>query len=137
MIARRGAWNNQHRPHLRYWSRPERRKDSTYAGTGAAADTARRRSQYLPGMDPHQYFEPRHIRTGAFIRLTQSIPELALNEGDIGVVRGVIPGPADAYDVEFHRINQDVPARALLLAWQIEPQEGPLLTDARVAAFHW
>ena len=88
-------------------------------------------------MDRNPTIEPRHIRPGAFVRLTRPVPALALNEGNVGVVRAALPGPADAYEVEFHRPGQDVPARALLRGMQVEPQEGPLLTKARPGAFRW
>ena len=88
-------------------------------------------------MDLNLIFEPRHIRNGSLVRLTRSIPELALNEGQVGVVRGVLPGPADAYEVECHRLSHDVPARALLIGTQVEPQDGPIPTEDRVAAFQW
>lgn len=88
-------------------------------------------------MDTIQIFEPRHIRTGSLVRLTRPIPELALTEGRVGIVRGFLPGPTDAYEVEFHRLGNHVPARTLLLGTQIEPQHGPLLTEDRVAAFQW
>ena len=70
----------------------------------------------------HEAFEPRQVRDGSLVRLLRAIPELALKEGQVGVVRGVVPGPNYAYEVEFHRLSQDVPARTLLLGTQIEPQ---------------
>src|ERR1700722_2300823 len=42
-----------------------------------------------------------------FVRLTCDIPELALNRGQVGVVRGRRPTPDMVYEVEFHRIGHD------------------------------
>ena len=85
----------------------------------------------------NESFQPRHVGTGSYVRLLRPIPELGLNEGYVGVVRGVLPGLADAYEVEFHRPSQDVPARALLLGTHVEAQGRPLLTEARVEAHRW
>jgi hypothetical protein len=86
-----------------------------------------------------QLLEPspsRCIRSGTFARLLQEIPELALHAGDIGVVRAVMPGFMDAYEVEFHRLGHNSPLRALLLDRQIEPVHGPLITEHGVARYH-
>jgi hypothetical protein len=81
-------------------------------------------------------FPTRCIRGGKFARLLQEIPELALHAGDLGVVRAVLPGTADTYEVEFHRIGHNTPLRALLLDRQIEPVLGPLITEQDVARYH-
>ena len=88
-------------------------------------------------MQPSETFAPRRIRLDSFVRLVQPLPESGLRPGHVGVVRALLPGLADAFEVEFHRVGQDVPSRALLLTTQIELQEGPLLTDGRVTAFQW
>ena len=62
-----------------------------------------------------------------FVRLTTDIPELALTRGEIGVVRSTWFAPSVAYEVEFHQIGHDYQTRALLLAEQVEVEEGSLL----------
>ena len=62
-----------------------------------------------------------------FVRLRQDIPELLLNRGQIGVVRSTWFAPTVAYEVEFHPIGLDHQTRALLLAEQVEVEDGPLL----------
>ena len=62
-----------------------------------------------------------------FVRLTSDIPELALNRGEIGVVRSTWFAPSVAYEVEFHQIGHDYQTRALILADQLEVEEGSLL----------
>jgi hypothetical protein len=61
-----------------------------------------------------------------FVRLTQDIPELSLNRGEIGVVRSTWFAPMLAYEVEFHQIGHDYQTRALLQAEQVQVEEGPL-----------
>ena len=65
-----------------------------------------------------------------FVRLTHDIPELALNRGAIGVVRSTWFAPSVAYEVEFHPSGLDHATRALLLAEQVQVEEGSLLVDA-------
>ncbi len=64
-----------------------------------------------------------------FVRLTQDIPELALIRGEVGVVRSTWFAPSIAYEVEFHPIGLDHATRALLLADQVQVEEGALLTS--------
>ncbi|HEX4055244.1 MAG TPA: DUF4926 domain-containing protein [Tepidisphaeraceae bacterium] len=61
-----------------------------------------------------------------FVRLMTDIPELALNRGEIGVVRSTWFAPSVAYEVEFHQIGHDYQTRALLLPDQVEVEEGSL-----------
>jgi hypothetical protein len=61
-----------------------------------------------------------------FVRLVKDIPELALNRGEVGVVRSTWFAPATAYEVEFHLPGLDHATRALLLAEQVEVEEGSL-----------
>lgn len=61
-----------------------------------------------------------------FVRLTRDIPELALNRGEIGVVRSTWFAPQLAYEVEFHQVGHDYQTRALLLAEQVQVEDGPL-----------
>ena len=61
-----------------------------------------------------------------FVRLTQDIPELALQRGEIGVVRSTWFAPSMAYEVEFHPVGMNGETRALLLAEQCEVEDGPL-----------
>lgn len=69
-----------------------------------------------------------------YVRLTQDIPELALRRGEIGVVRSTWFAPSMAYEVEFHPIGPNGETRALLLAEQVEVEDGPLFKEAAVAA---
>lgn len=62
-----------------------------------------------------------------FVRLTQDIPELSLNRGELGVVRSTWFAPSVAYEVEFHKIGHDYQTRALLLEQQVEVEEGRLV----------
>ncbi|HEX8521076.1 MAG TPA: DUF4926 domain-containing protein [Tepidisphaeraceae bacterium] len=62
-----------------------------------------------------------------FVRLTRDIPELSLHRGEIGVVRSTWFAPALAYEVEFHPVGLDHQTRALVLAEQLEVEEGSLL----------
>jgi hypothetical protein len=61
-----------------------------------------------------------------FVRLMTDIPELALNRGEIGVVRSTWFAPSVAYEVEFHQVGHDYQTRALLQPEQVEVDEGPL-----------
>ncbi|MDP9172827.1 MAG: DUF4926 domain-containing protein [Planctomycetota bacterium] len=65
-----------------------------------------------------------------FVRLMQDIPELALLRGEVGVVRSTWFAPALAYEVEFNQIGHDYQTRALLLAEQVQVEEGPILQPA-------
>lgn len=66
-----------------------------------------------------------------FVRLTTDIPELSLHRGDVGVVRSQWFAPTTAYEVEFHPVGLDQQTRALLLAEQVEVEEGDLF-DPRI-----
>jgi hypothetical protein len=66
-----------------------------------------------------------------FVRLRQDIPELALARGELGVVRSTWFAPTVAYEVEFHPIGLDHQTRALLLAEQVEVEEGSLFESAQ------
>jgi hypothetical protein len=65
-----------------------------------------------------------------FVRLTRDIPELSLLRGEVGVVRSTWFAPSVAYEVEFHQIGHDFQTRALLLAEQLQVEEGALLVGA-------
>ena len=54
------------------------------------------------------------------VRLTQDIPELSLNRGEVGVVRSTWFAPTVAYEVEFRSIGNDYQTRALLREEQVE-----------------
>ena len=69
-----------------------------------------------------------------FVRLTMDIPELALIRGEIGVVRSTWFAPSVAYEVEFLQIGHDYQTRALLLAEQVEVEEGPLFDSSKELA---
>ena len=68
-----------------------------------------------------------------FVRLTQDIPELSLHRGEVGVVRSTWFAPSLAYEVEFHPPGLDHQTRALLLAEQVQVEEGSLFNDALAA----
>lgn len=68
----------------------------------------------------------RHPQVDDFVRLTQDIPELSLNRGQVGVVRSTWFAPSIAYEVEFHPIGLDHQTRALLMAEQVAVEEGSL-----------
>lgn len=61
-----------------------------------------------------------------FVRLTQDVPELALNKGEVGVVRSTWFAPAVTYEVEFHQIGHDYQTRCLLKAEQLVIEEGSI-----------
>lgn len=65
-----------------------------------------------------------------YVRLTQDIPELALNRGQVGVVRSTWFAPTVAYEVEFHVVGMGVQTRALLLDEQVSVEEGSLMPVA-------
>ena len=69
-----------------------------------------------------------------FVRLTQAIPELLLQRGEVGVVRSTWFAPSMAYEVEFHPVGVTGETRALLLAEQVEVEEGSLLAPAGQAS---
>lgn len=68
----------------------------------------------------------RHPHVDDYVRLTQDIPELALCRGEVGVVRSTWFAPTVAYEVEFHQIGLSHETRALLLAEQVQVEEGSL-----------
>jgi hypothetical protein len=69
-----------------------------------------------------------------FVRLTTAIPELGLNRGDVGVVRSTWFAPTTAYEVEFHRIGCSTRTRALLLAEQVEVEDGCVVEEGCTAS---
>lgn len=69
-----------------------------------------------------------------YVCLTQDIPELALNRGQVGVVRSTWCSPTIAYEVEFHPMGLDYETRALLLAEQIQVQDTAAIADAPLSA---
>jgi len=64
-----------------------------------------------------------------FVRLLQDIPELGLIRNEVGVVRSTWFAPSIAYEVEFHPKGQGHQTRALLLAEQVEVEDGPLFDE--------
>ena len=62
-----------------------------------------------------------------YVRLMQDIPELALNRGEVGVVRSTWFSPSVAYEVEFHQIGHDCQTRALLMEEQVQVEDEPIL----------
>ncbi|MDB5294900.1 MAG: hypothetical protein JWO31_883 [Phycisphaerales bacterium] len=57
-----------------------------------------------------------------YVRLTQAVPELNLDPGEVGVVRSTWFEPTTAYDVEFGRPGSDQRTRTLLRPEQVELQ---------------
>ena len=68
-----------------------------------------------------------------YVRLTQDIPELLLNRGEVGVVRSTWFAPSIAYEVEFHHPGLDLATRALLMAEQVQVEEGSLFPQREEA----
>jgi hypothetical protein len=68
------------------------------------------------------------------VRLTQDLPELSLTRGTVGVVRSTWFAPTTAYEVEFEPVGLDHCARALLLANQVEVDEGMVFADEHAGA---
>ncbi|HVT88564.1 MAG TPA: DUF4926 domain-containing protein [Tepidisphaeraceae bacterium] len=68
-----------------------------------------------------------------YVRLRTDIPELALIRGEIGVVRSTWFAPSIAYEVEFHLKGFGHETRALLMAEQVEVEEGSLFSEAAFA----
>ena len=68
-----------------------------------------------------------------FVRLVTDIPELALNRGEVGVVRSTWFAPSVAYEVEFHQKGQVHETRALLMAEQVQVEEGSLFAETAPA----
>lgn len=67
-----------------------------------------------------------------FVRLTHDIPELSLSRGEVGVVRSTWLAPLLAYEVEFHPKGQPTQTRALLLAEQVEVEDGSLIAAPEI-----
>lgn len=65
-----------------------------------------------------------------YVRLTQDIPELSLNRGEVGVVRSTWFAPSVAYEVEFRQIGNDYQTRALLREEQVELEFAELTAAA-------
>ena len=65
------------------------------------------------------------------VRLTQDIPELALNRGTVGVVRSTWFAPSVAYEVEFDRVGNDYQCRALLMPEQLEVEDRSVLVGSK------
>lgn len=72
----------------------------------------------------------RKPRIDDYVRLTQDIPELALNRGQVGVVRSTWFAPTVAYEVEFHIVGMSAQTRALLLDEQVSVEDGSLMQQA-------
>ena len=69
-----------------------------------------------------------------FVRLTTDIPELSLHRGDVGVVRSTWFAPTTAYEVEFHPVGFSSQTRALLLAEQVQVEDGAIFEESRAVA---
>ncbi|HMB95244.1 MAG TPA: DUF4926 domain-containing protein [Tepidisphaeraceae bacterium] len=65
-----------------------------------------------------------------FVRLTTDIPELSLARGEVGVVRSIWFAPSAAYEVEFRIKDGGFETRALLMAEQVQVEEGSLFAGA-------
>ena len=62
------------------------------------------------------------------VRLTQDVPQFALNRGEVGIVRSTWFAPAVAYEVEFQQIGSDYQTRCILNAEQVEVEESPAMS---------
>ena len=58
-----------------------------------------------------------------WVRLTQDIPELDLNRGELGIVRSTWCSPYVAFEVEFNPSGQKFQTRCLLAAEQVQVQD--------------
>jgi len=65
-----------------------------------------------------------------YVRLTQDIPELELNRGQVGVVRSLWFSPTIAYEVEFRPAGFEGQTRALLLTEQFTLEQSDSLQSA-------
>jgi hypothetical protein len=65
-----------------------------------------------------------------FVRLKTDIPELSLSRGEVGIVRSIWFAPSMAYEVEFRLKNDPNETRALLMAEQVQVEEGSLFVEA-------
>lgn len=73
----------------------------------------------------------RQLAIDDFVRLSWDIPELALHQGQVGVVRARQCGGSQedaylAYEVEFHCVGRDCQVRTLLRPEQIQAEDGSL-----------
>ncbi len=75
----------------------------------------------------------RLLHVDDFVRLMQDIPELALHRGEVGVVRSTWFAPSMAYEVEFRPVGLPGETRALLLAEQVQVEEGALFASLPAA----
>jgi hypothetical protein len=88
------------------------------------------------GDDPQSGGIMREPRIDDRVRLTQDLPELSLSRGTVGVVRSTWFAPTIAYEVEFEPVGLDYRARALLLASQVEVEEGMVFAAEHAGAHH-
>ena len=58
------------------------------------------------------------------VRLTQDLPEKRLQRGDVGIVCATWFAPMQAYEVEFAPPGLDGQTRAILLAEQLQVEDG-------------
>ena len=63
------------------------------------------------------------------VRLTQSIPTLWLERGDVGSIRSVWCASPGFYEVEFHKAGESCAIRALVDAVQVEVIEATRKED--------
>jgi hypothetical protein len=63
------------------------------------------------------------------VRLITDIPELSLTRGEVGIVRSTWFAPSIAYEVEFHQKGLSHETRALLLAEQVQVEDGSLFAS--------
>lgn len=75
----------------------------------------------------------KHLHVNDYVRLRQDLPNLYLSRGEVGVVRSTWFAPHVAYEVEFHPVGLSHETRALLMAEQVELEEGPLFDEQRVS----
>jgi hypothetical protein len=70
-----------------------------------------------------------HPQVDQCVRLRQSIPELQLRGGQVGVVCSTWFAPHTAYEVEFRSPGVPDPLRVLLLEQQLEPAAAAILSS--------
>jgi hypothetical protein len=70
------------------------------------------------------------------VRLTESIPTLWLQRGNVGSIRSVWSSSPSFYEVEFRRPGEPCAVRALVAASQLEVVEAARIEDDGSAGVH-
>lgn len=65
----------------------------------------------------------RHPEPNDQVRLTESVPQLGLEPGDVGVVQSIWRTPTEFCEVEFHKPGESFGVRGLVQAEHLEVVE--------------